>query len=259
MPTSAPANPSAPLAITGERTVPGVAPENYWFRRHEAVYRWLAADCGGGLVLDVGAGEGYGAALLAARAKRVVGMDYDEPTVAHARATYPDVRAVRGNATDLPFAEASVDVVVGLQVIEHLWDQAAFVREASRVLRPGGRIVVATPNRLTFSPDWEPGTPHANPFHSQELSADELVGLLAEELEVSDVLGVFHGPRLSELDAKFDGMARAQLAGPQEQWSAELAEAVASVTVDDFAVARDRRSSPADSALDLIAVANKPA
>lgn len=71
------------LPLTGERTVPGLPEENYWFRRHEVVYQYCAPMCAGQDVLEAGCGEGYGAALLAFTARRVVAVDYDAATVAH--------------------------------------------------------------------------------------------------------------------------------------------------------------------------------
>ncbi len=70
------------LELTGERTVPGIAHENYWFRRHEAAYLDLVRHCVGAVVLEAGCGEGYGAALIAGHAARVVALDYDELTAA---------------------------------------------------------------------------------------------------------------------------------------------------------------------------------
>lgn len=67
-------------------------------------------------------------------------------------ARYPRVEMIQGNLADLPLDDASVDVVVNFQVIEHLWDQAQFLRECLRVLRPGGELLISTPNRITFSP-----------------------------------------------------------------------------------------------------------
>ncbi|GAB3907812.1 hypothetical protein GCM10029964_106590 [Kibdelosporangium lantanae] len=141
-----------PLPLTGERTVPGVAEENYWFRRHEAAYEALAPYCRDAVVLEAGCGEGYGAALLAEVARTVVGLDYDLLATAHVARTYPRVHMVRGNLVGLPLVSGSVDVVANLQVIEHLWDQPGFLRECWRVLRPGGHLLVTTPNRITFSP-----------------------------------------------------------------------------------------------------------
>ena len=159
------------LPLTGERTVPGLAVENYWFRRHEVVYRHCADICAGQDVLEAGCGEGYGADLLAASATRVLALDYDAATVAHVRARYPAVEVAQGNLVALPLPDASVDVVVNFQVIEHLWDQPQFITECLRVLRPAGRLLISTPNRITFTPGSD--TP-LNPFHTRELNAAEL-------------------------------------------------------------------------------------
>src|SRR6478752_4678071 len=191
------------LPLTGERTVPGLAEENYWFRRHEVVYQQLAPRCAGRDVLEAGCGEGYGADLIAGIARRVTGLDYDEATVAHVRARYPRVDIRHGNLAELPLADESVDVVVNFQVIEHLWDQGQFVSECFRVLRPGGVFLVSTPNRITFSPGRD--TP-LNPFHTRELNAAELTELLEQAgFEVTTMTGVHHGPRLRDLDAAHGG------------------------------------------------------
>ena len=121
------------LTLTGERTIPDLDIENYWFRRHEVVYQRLAPRCAGRDVLEAGCGEGYGADLIAGVARRVVAVDYDESAVAHVRSRYPRVEVMQANLADLPLPDASVDVVVNFQVIEHLWDQAQFVGR----VRPG--------------------------------------------------------------------------------------------------------------------------
>ena len=81
------------LGLTGERTVPGIWHENYWFRRHEAAYEFLLPYARVRTVLDVGCGEGYGAARFAEVASRVIGLDYDAATVGHATTRYPIVAA----------------------------------------------------------------------------------------------------------------------------------------------------------------------
>jgi hypothetical protein len=63
-----------PLALTGERTLPDVPEENYWFRRHLAVYEWIAARAHGRRVVDLACGEGYGSAVLA-RIRELIGPD----------------------------------------------------------------------------------------------------------------------------------------------------------------------------------------
>src|SRR5215475_3055849 len=124
--TNGPAGPEGALPLTGERTIPGLAEENYWFRRHEVVYQRLSDRCAGRDVLEAGCGEGYGADLIAGVARGVIGLDYDDATVAHVKASYPRVDMRHGNLAQLPLADAAVDVVVNFQVIEHLWDQPQF-------------------------------------------------------------------------------------------------------------------------------------
>ena len=251
------------LTLTGERTLPNLTDENYWFRRHEVAYQAVldpsvpnpsvpnrAVSCRNATVLDAGCGEGYGAHLLAGVASRVVAVDYDTAATAHAAVTYPDLTVLRANLVALPLGTSAVDVVVCLQVIEHLWDQPAFLAECARVLRPGGTLVVSTPNRLTFSPGRD--TP-LNPFHTRELTATELAGLLGEAgFGAHRMLGVWHGSRLRDLDRRHGGsLVAAQLATPAADWSVALRRDVASVTARDFAL----DDHDVDTSLDLLAVA----
>jgi SAM-dependent methyltransferase len=247
------------LTLTGERTLPGLDAENYWFRRHEVVYQHLAPRGMGREVLEAGCGEGYGADLIAGVAHRVVAVDYDEAAVAHVRARYPRVEVMHANLADLPLADSSVDAVVCLQVIEHLWDQAQFVNECARVLRPSGLLMVSTPNRITFSPGRD--TP-INPFHTRELNADELTQLLSDAgFPQVSLSGIFHGPRLRDMDARHGGsIIDAQIAHAvtNAPWPTELVADVAAVTTADFDIVdivevggtRDINNS-----LDLIAIA----
>lgn len=247
------------MALTGERTVPGLAEENYWFRRHEVVYRRLVDRCVDRDVLEAGSGEGYGADLIADVARHVIGLDYDESAVAHVRARYPRVDMRRGNLAALPLSDGAVDVVVNFQVIEHLWDQGQFVAECLRVLRPGGVLLMSTPNRITFSPGLD--TP-VNPFHTRELNAAELTELLETAgFTMESMLGVFHGERLGELDARHGGslidaqIARALADAP---WPEDLLADVASVSIDDFELTEAGPSRNIDDSLDLVAIAVRP-
>ncbi len=245
------------LPLTGERTVPGLAVENYWFRRHEVTYRHCADICAGQDILEAGCGEGYGADLLAASANRVLALDYDAATVAHVRARYPSVEVAQGNLAALPLPDASVDVVVNFQVIEHLWDQPQFITECLRVLRPAGRLLISTPNRITFTPGSD--TP-VNPFHTRELNAAELRELLSGAgFEVESMAGVFHGPRLAEMDARHGGsIIDAQIARAlaDAEWPADLLADVAAVRCEDFEIVGvDSGDRDIDDSLDLLAIA----
>ena len=233
--------------------MPGVPHENYWFRRHEAAYEFLLPYASVRTVLDVGCGQGYGAARFAEVAGGVIGIDYDATTVAHAAQQYPTARFVRANLAALPIHSQAVDVLVTLQVIEHVWDHAQFVNECRRVLQPSGWLLVTTPNRLTFSPGRDTPT---NPFHTHEFTAVELHGLLARNGFVDlDMRGLHAGPKLQTLDRTHGGsFTDAQLAVPPDQWSAALAQDVAGVTRSDFVV----RAADPESALDLLVVARRP-
>jgi SAM-dependent methyltransferase len=227
--------------------VPGIVEENYWFRRHEAAYRALVPYCAGAVVLEAGCGEGYGADLLAGAARLVCGLDYDALTATHVGKAYPRVRAVRGNLAALPVRSSGVDVVANLQVVEHLWDQEGFLRECRRVLRPGGRLLVTTPNRITFSPGRE--TP-LNPFHTRELAAAELDELLrGAGFEVELLAGLHHGPRIRP--SIIDAQVEVVLSG--RPWPPELQAEVSAVATDDFVIT----TVDLDASLDLVAVARR--
>jgi len=258
MTTHATDAPDGGLPLTGERTIPGLAVENYWFRRHEVCYQWCTGICAGREVLEAGCGEGYGADLLASAASRVVALDYDAATVAHVGARYPAVEVLEANLAALPLDDASVDVVVNFQVIEHLWDQPQFIAECFRVLRPGGRLLISTPNRITFTPGSD--TP-VNPFHTRELNAAELRELLCDGGFVVDgMYGVFHGPRLAEMDARHGGSiigAQIERALADAPWDDQLLADVAAVRCDDFDIVEEVLRD-IDNSLDLLAIAVKP-
>src|SRR5437660_5284689 len=115
-----------PLELTGERTLPDVPAENYWYRRHLAVYEWIAARVRGARVLDMACGEGYGSDVLAGTAAEVVGVDANPEAHEHARLRYrtPNLRFERG-LVETHGLRGSFDAVVFLQTIEHVQDPVA--------------------------------------------------------------------------------------------------------------------------------------
>jgi SAM-dependent methyltransferase len=222
--------------------VPGVWHENYWFRRHQAVYAAILDDLAGARVLEAGCGEGYGAAMLVTGgAERVVALDYDAAATVHVRRSYSDLAVVRGNLVALPFGDDTYDAVVSLQTIEHLWDQAEFVAECRRVVRPGGRLILSTPNRRTFPP--------GNPFHAKELSPDELAGLVRRHGRLESLRGLRHGRRLEAWERRHGSIVDAQLAAAPDDWPSPLAGLIRTVGVDDFVLGAD----DLDGCLDLVA------
>jgi SAM-dependent methyltransferase len=179
-----------PLELTGERTLPDVPDENYWFRRHLAVYEWIAERCHGLRVADLACGEGYGSDVLARTAAEVVGIDANPEAHEHARLRYrrPNLRFERGRIED--FAGAC-DVVVFLQTIEHLADPD---RALHRIASAAPLAYVSTPNRLTLA---APGAERSdNPWHVREYTLDEYRALLEPRFADVVVLGLFHARKL---------------------------------------------------------------
>ncbi|MFM1965759.1 MAG: hypothetical protein RL134_1484 [Actinomycetota bacterium] len=249
---------------TGERTAPGLPDEEYWFARHEIAYRWIAARLAASerarpVVVDAGAGEGYGAAMLGARGTTIA-LEYDRVACAHIRRTYPHVAVAQANLVSLPLSSASVDVITSLQVVEHLWDLRGFLRECRRTLRAGGQLIVTTPQRLTFSPGLGPGEKPLNPFHVEEFDGEQLCDLLAEAgFTTVEMRGVHHGAHLSAWEGQHGSIVTAQVsASLSGNWPDDLAQTVHGVTADDFII--DDRPCAADSprirsAQDLLAIA----
>jgi 2-polyprenyl-3-methyl-5-hydroxy-6-metoxy-1,4-benzoquinol methylase len=141
-----------PLSLTGERTLPDVPAENYWYRRHLVVYRWIAERCRGLDVVDMACGEGYGTAVLAERAASVTGVDANPEAHEHARLKYTraGVRFVRDLVES--YSEPC-EAVVFLQTIEHVQNPKEILDHLRAMLRPGGTAYVSTPNVLTLAPE----------------------------------------------------------------------------------------------------------
>jgi GT2 family glycosyltransferase/SAM-dependent methyltransferase len=161
-------------SFSGERFLPGLSGEIALEHLHRYLYAAYLAS--GAEVLDVACGEGYGSSMLAQHARRVVGVDIDRGTIERARAKYTadNLNFVEGSCTALPAASGSIDLVVSFETIEHIREQEAFLAEVRRVLRPGGTLVISSPERGFYNR--YRATP--NEFHVRELSRDEFVALL---------------------------------------------------------------------------------
>jgi SAM-dependent methyltransferase len=179
-----------PLELTGERTLPDVPEENYWYRRHLAVYQWIAERCGGLRVADLACGEGYGSDLLARSAAEVIGVDANPETFEHARLRYrrPNLSFRRVLVEEF---DQRVDAVVFLQTIEHVHEPD---RLLERIARNAPVAYVSTPNRLTLAP---PGAEKSdNPWHLREYDLGQYRDLLEPHFSRVEILGVFHARKL---------------------------------------------------------------
>jgi 2-polyprenyl-3-methyl-5-hydroxy-6-metoxy-1,4-benzoquinol methylase len=182
-----------PLSLTGERTLPDVPEENYWYQRHLVVYEWIADQVAGLEVVDMACGEGYGSNTLSLRASRVTGVDANPEAHEHARLRYR-----RGN---LSFKRDMVemysqpcDVVVFLQTIEHMQDPQSALEHFRSLLRPGGVAYVSTPNVLTLAPKGAERS--GNPWHIKEYRAEEFRDLCASVFGTVELHGLFHARKL---------------------------------------------------------------
>jgi SAM-dependent methyltransferase len=100
-----------------------------------------------GKVLDVGCAFGFATLLLARKGYQTVGVDNSRRYIVWAKRRHPQGEYVLCNAEELPFADASFDGVLLLDVLEHVVDQAALLREVQRVLKPGGTLILSVPHR----------------------------------------------------------------------------------------------------------------
>ncbi len=264
-----------PLVLTGERTAPGHTLEQYWFARHEVAYQWsvetirrFSQETGNIdevddlAIVDAGCGEGYGAQLLATALRaKVVGLELDTAAAQHAQARYGDtVTVLEANLDDWPVDSDSTDIVVSMQVVEHLWNLPKFWSEAKRVLRPGGLMIITTPNRLTFSPGLGRGEKPTNPFHVEEFDMEQLATLIADAgfAEVT-CFGLHHSSELKDWESQNGDLVGLQVEAALNaeadgtEWPESLVAKISSVTNDDFEI------SPAnpDTCADLVITARK--
>ncbi len=240
-----------PLALTGERTLPDVPEENYWFRRHLVVYEWIAARTLGRRVVDMACGEGYGSEVLSRSAASVVGVDANPEAHEHARLRYP--RQNLRFARDLveSFAEPCDDVVF-LQTIEHVQDPDAILEHFKGMLDTGGGVAyVSTPNVLTLAPTGAERS--GNPWHVKEYRTEEFRALCERHFARVELHGLFHARKLRVHElalrhARWDDVHRAL--GITKPFYDRF---IPAISVRDFAL---RPAPPAElhGALDFLAV-----
>jgi SAM-dependent methyltransferase len=236
-----------PLHLTGERTLPDVPEENYWFRRHLVVYEWIAERVRGRRVVDLACGEGYGSAVLGRTAASVVGVDANPDAFEHARLKYSGGR-VTFERDMVETWTGDVDCVVFLQTIEHVRDPDAVLARLRGLVGAAGVVYVSTPNVLTLAPAGEAHS--GNPWHVREYRPDELRALCARHFGGVELLGLFHARRLRlhELAIAHAGWdaVHARL-GITRAFYGRFGP---SISVRDFALRRGRL----EQALDLLAV-----
>lgn len=178
------------LEDTGERIIPPQAGEvSLVFARHQFAYQWAGDLVAGAVVLDVGCGTGYGCLILAQRAGQVVGIDHDFSAVVYSHQNYgrANISHCQMSAHSLGLKASQFDVTVCFQTIEHLRTPDQFIAELKRVVKPGGKIIISTPNvpahrtRKRF-----------NPFHEQDLDFDAFQKLVQKHFVEFELIGVVY-------------------------------------------------------------------
>jgi SAM-dependent methyltransferase len=237
-----------PLALDGERTLPDVPEENYWFRRHLVVYEWVARRVGGLRVIDMASGEGYGAGVLAEEAALVVGVEANPEAFEHARLRYvrPNLRFERGMVE--VYAEPC-DAVVFLQTIEHVQDPGAVLEHFAAMLAPGGTAYVSTPNVLTLAPKGAERS--GNPWHVREYRPEEFRALCEAHFADVELLGLFHARRLAAHQVAIERLGWDAIHRRLRLTKPFYDRFVPAISVRDFALRSDRDLR---GALDLVAV-----
>ena len=236
-----------PLELTGERTLPDVPEENYWFQRHLVVYEWIAARTHGRRAVDLACGEGYGSAVLARTAQSVVGVDANPEAFEHARAKYTSAK-VSFERDMVELWSGDVDCVVFLQTIEHVPDPDAVLEHVRDLIGPRGVAYVSTPNVLTLAPKGAERS--GNPWHVREYKPAEFHELCARHFGSVDMLGLFHARRLRTHQFAIERLGwdaiHARL-GITQRFYDRFTQAI---SVRDFALRRGQL----DRALDFLAV-----
>jgi len=159
----------------------------YW-GEHMSRYNFAVPYLSRGRVLDLACGTGYGLSLLGAETGFAVGADIDFKAVQKAKREIKDDSAVAivSDGCQLPFADATFDLVTSFETLEHLASRAIFLNELRRVLKPNGCCIISTPNANYTQPI--NGRPR-NPHHVYEYKPDELANELGKHFQVVELLG----------------------------------------------------------------------
>ncbi|MSX01739.1 MAG: methyltransferase domain-containing protein [Actinobacteria bacterium] len=241
-----------PLELTGERTLPDVPAENYWYRRHSVVYEWIRARVGGLTVVDLACGEGYGSEILARTASDVIGVDANPDAHAHAEARYgrPGLRFER---TLIDAFDEPRDAVVFLQTIEHVTNPGEILDHCRGLVSYSDHAVayVSTPNVLTLAPEGEDRS--GNPWHVHEYRPEEFRRLCSDHFADVEIFGLHHARALRVHQIAIERFGwdsihpKLKLTGPFYD------RFVPAISEHDFALVSERERS-LDGALDLLAV-----
>jgi ubiquinone/menaquinone biosynthesis C-methylase UbiE len=189
------------LPFTGER----FTPETKGKIELEHLHRYLFTNAftQNRVILDIACGEGYGSYIMAHNASYVIGVDNSEGTISHARAKYTlnNLAFMVGSCLKIPVNDGKIDVVVSFETIEHHNQHEEMLKEIKRVLKPGGLLIISSPDKYEHSDK----TVYTNPWHVKELYRKEFEDLLGNFFKYKTLLGqkVIYGSILASDFSKY--------------------------------------------------------
>ncbi|OGY94507.1 MAG: hypothetical protein A2406_04345 [Candidatus Komeilibacteria bacterium RIFOXYC1_FULL_37_11] len=225
-------------------------------------------------VLDVGCGEGYGTHIISSVSDSAIGLDVEQEVIIRAAKKYGSNNCVFQiyNGTDIPFATETFDIVISLQVIEHIKNAQKYLEEISRVLKKNGICIFTTPNKkMRLKSQQKPW----NHFHVREYNGLELRQTLEQIFSKIEIYGIYGSPSIQKIEtqriAKIQKLLRLDPLGIRlllpESWKQKLVllmrlitqkhtpekiDYTKSLNVDDFYI-----SPNTDESLDILAVCTK--
>jgi len=155
------------------------------FERYEFVKKYLKPDF---IVLDAACGTGYGTDILSNSVKKVIGLEISEHALNWAKEHYKNSN-IEFKQTDLnkslDLPDNYFDTVVSFETLEHVENQENMLGEFKRVLKPGGLLIISSPDREIIT--GKSGSD--NKFHIKELSKKEFIDLMKKYFGVEEIFG----------------------------------------------------------------------
>lgn len=176
----------------GERILPTEEGEvSFVFSRHNFAYRYARNFVRDKTVIDIGCGTGYGSNILSEQAKFVYGIDYHPGTILYCKEHYnaSNIRFYQRDATKLEFKQ-QFDVAVCFQIIEHIDNISDFIERIKRLVKPGGKILISTPNVKETKKGQR-----KNPYHLNEMTFAQFNNLLQKHFSTCELLGVAYASK----------------------------------------------------------------
>jgi len=175
---------------TAERSSHLDPSENVIYQRHLIAYK-EAAKLVSGTVLEVGSGEGYGTTELAPKSDHYIAVDKYNTEISDELKKENNITFIQAEVPPLNgIADNSVDFVVTFQVIEHIKNDKMFLQEIHRVLKPGGKMILTTPNSMMSLT--------RNPWHTREYTPEQMGEVLKSSFDNYDLKGVFGNDKVMD-------------------------------------------------------------